>query len=307
MKRSLKILSIPIFVGVLFLLGGCGWLFNKPPVAEFTWEPLQPMAGEEVTFDASSSYDPEGCILQYQWNFGDGTTASGEIVKHIFIDDGTYTVTLTVEDKWGEKDTKTQTITVLNPPPELKWVTVTDLNGGRIEVGDILQFEVKGIDPASLGLKYIASYHWDFGDGTQATGRIVTHSYECSNNKCTYYTVTVTLIDDDGASSSYSFNIKVYPKDRPPIPSFEFIIDGNVLKTVNHSRDNDLICTYGRTSPYRIVRSLWSLYLNGKLIYIISAKTLTYELTQTGSYRIVLEVEDDEGNIRWTARTFTYP
>ena len=302
--RTLKIFSLLASALLLFMLGGCGWFFNKPPVAEFTWEPLQPMAGEEITFDASSSYDPEDCTLQYQWNFGDGTTASGKVVKHVFIDDGVYSVTLIVTDKWGKTDKKVQTVNVLNPPPDVNQISIKDQNGGRIEAGDILIFNVSALDPASIGLKYIASYHWDFGDGTQKEGKIVSHRYDCAGT----YIVTVTVSDDDGASTSYSCYVRVYPKDRPPIADFTFKIKDGVLRTQNKSRDNDLACIDGsRIWKYWITRVFWRLYLNNRLIFSTSCYNFTYELPQTGFYKLVLQVEDDEGNITTKIVKFFYP
>jgi PKD repeat protein len=67
-------------------------------VASFIYEPLTPYVGKAVTFDASASYDPDGTIVNYAWDFGDGTTATGIIVNHAYSFEGTFTVTLTVTD-----------------------------------------------------------------------------------------------------------------------------------------------------------------------------------------------------------------
>ncbi|MCS6936183.1 MAG: PKD domain-containing protein [Candidatus Bipolaricaulota bacterium] len=84
------------------------------PNAEFSYSPAQPRAGERVTFDASASSDSDGQIVLYEWDFdGDGKTdATGKIVEHIFKSAGTYSVTLTVTDNDGLKDTETKTISV---------------------------------------------------------------------------------------------------------------------------------------------------------------------------------------------------
>jgi len=71
------------------------------PVAIFTWNPLEPIINQPATFDASKSYDTNGTIIKYTWNFGDGTPIVEEtdpLITHTFTTPGNYTVTLTVTD-----------------------------------------------------------------------------------------------------------------------------------------------------------------------------------------------------------------
>ncbi|MGE4358136.1 MAG: PKD domain-containing protein, partial [Candidatus Omnitrophota bacterium] len=75
---------------------------NKPPVAD-AGPNLVCCAGEENIFDASSSYDPDGNVLSYFWDFGDGTKAEGVKVKHTYTQAGSYNVVLTVRDNSGTK------------------------------------------------------------------------------------------------------------------------------------------------------------------------------------------------------------
>lgn len=85
-----------------------------PPVADFTFTPASPKAGERVRFDASESFDPDGQIVQYEWDFdSDGKIdAQGVRVEHVFTQPGEYIVTLTVTDNDGEKSTARKTVTV---------------------------------------------------------------------------------------------------------------------------------------------------------------------------------------------------
>ncbi len=57
--------------------------------------------GEIRTFDGSNSYDPDGTIVSYLWDFGDGTTVPGSVVSHSYAAAGTYTAVLTVTDNHG--------------------------------------------------------------------------------------------------------------------------------------------------------------------------------------------------------------
>ena len=85
---------------------------NQPPTARFAFSPANPAAGDTVRFDASGSSDPDGTIVQYLWDFGDGATGTGKIVAHTYGAAGTYTVRLTVRDDGGATDTATATVTV---------------------------------------------------------------------------------------------------------------------------------------------------------------------------------------------------
>ena len=87
---------------------------NQPPIANFTYYPEKPVVNQSVTFDASSSYDPDGNITSYEWNFGDGniTNTTHEIIKHSYSEAGSYEVTLTVTDNEGATNSTTKIITV---------------------------------------------------------------------------------------------------------------------------------------------------------------------------------------------------
>jgi PKD repeat protein len=88
---------------------------NQPPVANAG--PDQTVqVGQSVNFSGSGSYDPDGSIVQYSWNFGDGSTGTGVTTSHTYTTSGTYTVTLTVTDNMGATGTDTAIITVQSAP-----------------------------------------------------------------------------------------------------------------------------------------------------------------------------------------------
>jgi len=67
-----------------------------------------------VQFDASESNDPDGVIVSYTWNFGDGASAEGMNVEHIFPQQQTeYLVTLTVIDDNGAANSSIRKVVVL--------------------------------------------------------------------------------------------------------------------------------------------------------------------------------------------------
>jgi hypothetical protein len=80
---------------------------NGPPLAAFSAAPTSGPAPLAVTFDAGASSDPEGSIAGYEWDFGDGSTATGRTAIHTFGLPGTFSVVLVVTDDRGARATAT--------------------------------------------------------------------------------------------------------------------------------------------------------------------------------------------------------
>jgi PKD repeat protein len=73
----------------------------QAPVALFDYLPKPVIVGQVITFNGSASYDPDGSVVSWAWNFGEPPLASGPTVTHTYVSDGNYTVTLTVTDNDG--------------------------------------------------------------------------------------------------------------------------------------------------------------------------------------------------------------
>ncbi len=181
-------------------LGGCGLLAgNVAPVAIVEANPTRGEAPLTVEFDASRSYDPDGLIVSYLWDFGDGTTAEGLQARHTYTQNGIYLVTLTVIDSFGARDQDRVRIVVGNPPPRAilaatptsGWPPLTVTFDGSAS-----------FDPEGEG---IVRYEWDFGDGGAARGARVSHTFREPG----IYEVRLTVTDADGASSVASLNVHV--------------------------------------------------------------------------------------------------
>jgi hypothetical protein len=84
---------------------------KQPPVALFTYSPLNPVANETILFNTSNSYDPDGFIANYEWDFGDDIAATGEIVEHTYSKPGDYIVILRVTDNDGLSHTNIMIVT----------------------------------------------------------------------------------------------------------------------------------------------------------------------------------------------------
>ncbi len=170
------------------------------PEASFVFTPETPLAGETVTFDASASEDPDGTIVSYRWNFGDGTvtTESDPVATHIYATYGIYRVSLTVTDDDSLTDTESKPVKVIAPPTAyftyLPHVPV---------VNEIIIFDASG--SASNGGE-IESYMWDFDDGFTKTGEIVTHAYSTEGT----YSVVLNVTDSEGLWDTCTADITVY-------------------------------------------------------------------------------------------------
>jgi hypothetical protein len=85
---------------------------NQSPSADFTYSPDEPVARESITFDASDSTDPDGKVISWSWDFGDGNKGSGKTVTHSYSSGDDYAVTLTITDNRGATDTIGKTMSV---------------------------------------------------------------------------------------------------------------------------------------------------------------------------------------------------
>ena len=131
---------------------------NQAPRAEFSFTPENPRSGEIVSFDATNSLDSDGRITQYNWDFGDGLTASGLTVIHAYARDGVYTVTLTVLDDRNSAGRATKTIvvgesTLPPPPPPAPPPPPSPL--GKSVVIESIHYDAEGDDNSNLNGEWV--------------------------------------------------------------------------------------------------------------------------------------------------------
>ncbi|UCE88824.1 MAG: PKD domain-containing protein [Pseudomonadota bacterium] len=250
---------------------------NQPPVADANG-PYTGTVGVAVTFDGTASNDPDGTIVSYAWDFGDGTIGTGATPTHTYLVDGTFDVTLTVTDDAGDTgmDATTAAIALGNQPP------VADPNGPYTgTVGVAVTFDgTASNDPDGT----IASYSWDFGDGNVGNGPTPTHTYAAANT----YNVTLMVTDDAGATDSAgtTADIAAQPVNQPPVADANGPYSGEVGVAVTFDG------TASSDPDGTIVSYAWE-FGDGNTG---TGPTPTHVYSANGNYPVTLTVTDDAGD-----------
>lgn len=181
---------------------------NHPPVAR-AGTPFTARAGAKVTFDAGASFDPDGSIVEYEWNFGDQTPSvrsPGPKVRHVYEKPGQYSAVLTVRDNTGlPGGTATDVVRVtVNFPPTA--------DAGKAVKGCAGQIIFDGTGSADPDGNIIA-YEWDFGDGKTGRGGRPVHIYKSPGT----YTVTLTVTDNSGTEANAASDTTTVEINGPPV------------------------------------------------------------------------------------------
>ena len=162
----------------------------------FTFTPAAPTDNQDILFDASTSEAPaNNPIVRYQWNFGDGGTATGITTTYAYSTPGTYTVTLTVTDAHGRSRSTSRTIAVgegAGPTPQFNFSPVAPAPGQDV-------FFNASQSTAAAGRRLV-SYGWVWGDGTTTTDEdpLTSKRYTSPGT----YRVTLTVTDDAGRTAT---------------------------------------------------------------------------------------------------------
>jgi PKD repeat protein len=208
------------------------WALSHQPIASVAFPGCDALV---CAFDASGSWIADGTtIVNFSWNFGDGTTGSGAKASHAYAAIGTYPVRLTVTTTAGVTSTTgTASIDVVanrSPAPSFTYACS----------GSQCAFDGSGSsDPDGQ----VVSYSWYFGDGGGADGRTASHRYEAIGT----FPVTLYVSDNDGATRHQQQIILISSvSNAPPVARFDAVC-GGLTCTANAalSRDPD-----GRITGY---------------------------------------------------------
>jgi len=170
-------------------VGGCLFFPNTVPVAHIQANPTDGIAPLTVQFDATGSYDPDGAIRRYRWEFGDGEDGTGPQIEHTYSEAGTYQATLTVIDRRQGRAAASVTIHLRdsNALP----VAAFSISPSPAFPNQTIRFDAgASYDPDGE----IVSYAWAFGDGVTGHGELTSYRYDTVGT----YDVVLTVRDNDG-------------------------------------------------------------------------------------------------------------
>ena len=178
---------------------------NQAPVPAVEISTLSANTNTSISFNGTNSYDPDGSITAYRWDFGDGNFAYQRSATHSYASAGSYKVSLRVTDNNNQNAYGSRTITVKAPPvsttnqaPVAQFTT----NKNSITLGEEITLNAQNsYDPDGT----VNSYNWDFGDGNTGSDVTTEHIYQSAGT----YRITLTITDDKNMSSTTSKTVTV--------------------------------------------------------------------------------------------------
>ncbi|MEE9150466.1 MAG: PKD domain-containing protein [Thermoplasmata archaeon] len=195
MNKAVVITAI-LILSLIFFPGCIRLGENLPPEPNLKASAVFIDVNETVTFYANDSYDRDGEIVKYYWDFDDGTNATGKYASHDYEEGGNYTIILIVTDDNNKKAVQTMTIHVNElPRPDMNISLPAYIH-------EEVYFQANDTyDPDG----FVMDYFWDFGDGTNDTGMSVSHVYTSKE----WFRVTLTVTDNDDANAATSREFEV--------------------------------------------------------------------------------------------------
>jgi PKD repeat protein len=184
-----------------------------PPVSQFTYENNCVGAGTQFTDGSTPGF---GSIIQWHWDFGDGDTSNLQNPIHVYTNNGTFTVVLTVTNSLGCTDEYSLPVTIYAQPTALFTAYSTYCPRGTVTFAD---HSIPSGAP-------IVSWYWIFEDGFFSTSSNPTYTYSITD---TTYQVTLIITDENGCMDTIVDDVYVVPGF-----SFSFTADSACFGNATH-------------------------------------------------------------------------
>jgi len=219
-------------------------------------------------------------LVQYLWNFGDGTTSTLPNPSHSYSTPGTYAITLSFITNHGCRGVSNSIPIVVYPKPYAAFVAPDTLICGNTPV----QFNNQSTGNASV-------YTWNFGDAggfQEIDGNPVYHSYGDSG------TYTVTLIASNPGCADTAIRVN-YIKVLPPFPNIK------TLNTCDSTRGTVTIID----SATQATQSTWNFGDGSAIVpFTTSSDTAYHNYTHSGMYKVVLTCTNGACTLTDTATVY---
>jgi RHS repeat-associated protein len=255
---------------------------NQLPIASMQLSHSQGFAPLTLTANGLASVDPDGSIVDFAWDFGDGGTASGAVASHIYTSAGNYSVRLTVKDNNGATNTQTKQLVVLQN--QLPTVDLRLVSAGTGVAPLMVVFDgSRSADPEGGTLRYL----WNFGDGTQIEGKSV-ETYQYLNPGT--YQATLTVQDVNGGQAVASTSIVVNAVVLPPAPE---TVAPSLANNANPSFTDKISFLYTGENP--IQKNVNVAAIDPKRLSLIRGRTLDGEGAELSGVKVKILNEGDFG------------
>jgi PKD repeat protein len=201
---------------------------NEAPEVDCSVLPTTGTVDEIVTFDVDAT-DSDGTIVQYDWDFGDGSTDSTttDSTTYTYTSADTYTVTVQVTDDAGETAQCTQDITISEEAENQAPTADCSALPTSAEVLENVYFDGTASTDSDGTIDY---YAWDFGyldpsGNSMGVGGPTLSETVFGYGEAGTYTVTLTVTDNDGATDSCTQDIVISEAEEPAVMTVEIIAD----------------------------------------------------------------------------------
>jgi len=254
---------------------------SQLPVAVLSFSPELPNQGESVLFDASESFDPDGVILSYMWDFdGDGlldAQGAQQTASYTYESGGQFAPRVTILDDQSGEMSRAGMI-VINESPVAQF-QVSSFEPDELEV-------VTFTDLSHDGDSTITQWTWDFGDGTFSDEMSPVHAYRQNGNMI----ITLTIIDEGGATSIATARLAV--GNLPPVAA---LTAASTSMPTGSRFSFDASASVDPSPQGTLTRYEWSFDGGTNFGFETSVPTLAHAFTDDGQVAVQVRITDSGG------------